>query len=160
MITQLLVRLKFYVNSYTVSLPFLNTVLRLPGSQVLKFVILTKSSQCLLICSVAFSNGILFSQLFFMCTWPSRNCIIIAPKWGIPNGNHMNDDVTEVNGSAPPKLPGSFLHKKEPGYVAKLSVNYPSKPKSFIMTPSRRRICKPLARGSGVTLARQFLKDM
>jgi len=28
------------------------------------------------------------------------------------------------------------------------------------MTPSRRRICKPLARGSRVTLARQCLKDM
>jgi len=41
-------------------LPVLNTVLRLPGSRVLKFVILTKSSQCLLTLlmqlSVAFSN--------------------------------------------------------------------------------------------------------
>ena len=53
-----------------------------------------------------------------MRTWPSWNCVIIAPKWGVPNGNHMNDDVAEVNGSAPPMLPGSFLHKKEPGYEA------------------------------------------
>jgi len=30
----------------------------------------------------------------------------------------MNDDVPEVNGSAPPMLPGSFLHEKEPGYEA------------------------------------------
>ena len=55
-----------------------------------------------------------------MRTWPSRNCVIIAPKWGVPNGNHMNDDVPEVNGSAPPMLPGSFLHKKEPGYEARV----------------------------------------
>jgi len=33
----------------------------------------------------------------------------------------MNDDVAEVNGSAPPMLPGSFLHKKEPGYEATLN---------------------------------------
>ena len=94
------------------------------GSQVLKFVILTESSQCLLTLlmrSVAFSNSIFSGQLFIMHTWPSRNCIIIAPKWGVPNGNHMNDDVPEVNGSAPPMLPGSFLHKKEPGYEARWS---------------------------------------
>jgi len=42
-------------------------------------------------------------QLFIMRTWPSRYCVIIAPKWGVPNGNHMNDDVAEVNGSAPPQ---------------------------------------------------------
>jgi len=46
-------------------------------------------------------------------------CMIIAPKWGVPNGNHMNDDVVEVNGSDPPVLPGSFLHEKEPGYEAR-----------------------------------------
>ena len=45
------------LNSYTVSLPVLNTMLRFPGSQILTFVILTKSSQCLLtllLCSAAF----------------------------------------------------------------------------------------------------------
>jgi len=57
-------------------------------------------------------------QLFIMHTWPSWNRVIIAPKWGVPDGNHMNDDVAEVNGSASPMLPGSFLHKKEPGYKA------------------------------------------
>jgi len=50
--------------------------------------------------------------------WP-RNHVIIAPKWGIPNGNFMNDDVVEVNGSATPMLPGSFLHEKEPGCEAR-----------------------------------------
>ena len=91
-----------------VSLPVLNTVLRLPGSQVLKFMILTKSSQCLLtllLRSVTFSNFIL--QLFIMRTWPSWNCVIdglIAPKWGVPNGNHMNGDVAEVDGSSPTRL--------------------------------------------------------
>ena len=55
-------------------------------------------------------------QLVIMHTWPSRNCIIIAPTWGIPNGNHMNDDIVEVNGPAPPN---SFLHKKEPEYEAR-----------------------------------------
>ena len=44
--------------------------------------------------------------------------VIIAPKWGVPNGNHMNDDVAEVNGTVVPMLPGSFLHEKEPGYEA------------------------------------------
>ena len=39
-------------------------------------------------------------------------------------------------------------------------MHYPSKPKSFILTPSRRRICKPLARGSRVALARHCLKDL
>ena len=52
-----------------------------------------------------------------MCTWPSRNRIIIVPKRGIPNAN---DDVVEVNGSDPPTLPCSFLNKKEPGYDATL----------------------------------------
>ena len=107
------------MNSYTathcVSLPVLNTVLRLPGSQVLKFVVLTESSQCRL----TFLMRSIILQLFIMRTWPSRNCVIIAPKWGVPNGTHMNDDVAEVNGSAPPILPGSFLHKKEPGYEAR-----------------------------------------
>jgi len=42
-------------------------------------------------------------------------------QWYITNGNHMNDDVAEVNGSAPPMLPGSFLHKKEPGYEATIA---------------------------------------
>ena len=32
----------------------------------------------------------------------------------------MNDDIAEVNGSANPMLPGSFFHKKEPGYEATL----------------------------------------
>ena len=64
------------------------------------------------------SSMIIILQLFITRTWPSRNCVIIAPKWGVPNGNHMNDDVAEVNGTAPPMLPGSFLHKKEPGYEA------------------------------------------
>jgi len=31
----------------------------------------------------------------------------------------MNDDVPEVNGPAPPMLPGSFLHEKEPGSEAR-----------------------------------------
>jgi len=53
-----------------------------------------------------------------MRTWPSRNCVIIAPKWGVPN---MNDDVAEVNGSAPPILPGSFLHNIEPGHEARVA---------------------------------------
>ena len=30
--------------------------------------------------------------------------VIIAPKWGVPNGNHMNDDVAEVK-ARPPKGP-------------------------------------------------------
>ena len=31
-----------------------------------------------------------------MALWNSHN---IAPNWGVPNGYHMIDDVTEVNGS-------------------------------------------------------------
>ena len=99
----MLVWLEFYVNSHTVSLPVLNTVLRLPGAQVLKFMILSKSSQCLLTLlmhSVAFSNGLLFSNCFYVHTLPSRQCVIIVPKWNVPNGNHLNDDVAEVNGLA------------------------------------------------------------
>ena len=44
---------------------------------------------------------------------------------GVPNGNHMNDDVAEVNGSDPPVLPGSFLHEKEPGYEARQQAGSP-----------------------------------
>ena len=58
---------------------------------------------------------VLFSNCFYMRMWPSRNHIIIVPKWGIPN---VNDDLAEVNGLDPPTLPGSFLNKKEPGYDA------------------------------------------
>jgi len=32
--------------------------------------------------------------------------VIIAPKSGVPNGNHMNDAVAEVNGSAAPNVTG------------------------------------------------------
>ena len=64
------------MNSYTGSLPVLNTILRLPGSQVLTFMILTKSSQCLLallLCSAAFR--MVFAPNVFACMhmWPSRN---------------------------------------------------------------------------------------
>ena len=97
------------MNSYTVSLCF--TLLRLPGSQLLTFVILTKSSQCLLtllICSAAaFSNGI-FTNCLHACAHGLLEIhVIIATKWGVPNGNHTNDDVAEVNGLAAPMLPGS-----------------------------------------------------
>ena len=84
-------------------------------------MILTKSSQglpTLLVHSATFSNGILFSNCFYMRTWPSRNHVIITPKWGVPNGNHMNDNVVEVNGLATSTLPGSLLHEKEPGCEA------------------------------------------
>jgi len=50
-----------------VSLPVLNTMLRFPGSQVLTFVILTKSSQCLLallLCSAMVSFS--FSNCVYM----------------------------------------------------------------------------------------------
>ena len=53
-----------------------------------------------------------------MCTWSSTNHVTIAPKWGIPIGNHMSDDVAEVNSLTAPMLPGSFLHKEESGYEA------------------------------------------
>jgi len=38
-----------------------------------------------------------FSNCFLhtVCTWPSRNHVIIVPRWDIPNGNHINDDVVE-----------------------------------------------------------------
>lgn len=66
-----------------------------------------------------FYHGLLFPNCFYMCTWASRNHIIIVPKQGVPSGNHM-DDVVEVNGSPPPPvLPGYFLHEKEPGYVTR-----------------------------------------
>ena len=46
-------------------------------------------------------------------------CVIIGPKWGVPNGNHNHvNDVEEVNSLDAPMLPGSFLHEKEPGYEA------------------------------------------
>ena len=82
---KLLVRLDWYVNSHTVSLPILNIVLRLPGSQVLIFVILTKSSQCLLtllLCSAAFPMVFSLTVFTCMCTWPSRNPRNNCPKMG------------------------------------------------------------------------------
>jgi len=51
--------------------------------------------------------------------------VIIAPKWGVPNGNHMDDDIAEVNTSA---APGSFFNEKGPVQVAI------SLPKGFITT--------------------------
>lgn len=36
---------------------------------------------------------------------------------------------------------------------------YKSKPKSYVMTPRRRRICRPLARGSRCAFARKCLTD-
>ena len=42
------------------------------------------------------------------------------------NVNHMNHDVTEVNGSNPPMLPGSFFYEKECGYKARVSVPFSS----------------------------------
>ena len=33
--------------------------------------------------------------------WLSRNHLIIAPKWGVPNGNCMSDDTVEVIGLVP-----------------------------------------------------------
>ena len=36
---------------------------------------------------------------------------------------------------------------------------YKSEPKSYIMTPRRRQICRPLARGSRSTFARKCLSD-
>ena len=73
------------MNSYTGSLPVLNAILRLPGSQVLTFMILTKSNQCLLtllLCSSAFR--MVFSPTVFTCMhmWPSRNPRINCPKMG------------------------------------------------------------------------------
>ena len=40
-----------------------------------------------------------------------------------------------------------------------VTVFYPKKPRSYYMTPTRRQICKPLARGSRCALARRCLKD-
>jgi len=34
---------------------------------------------------------------------------MINPKWGVPNGNHMNDDLEIVHGFTPLTLPGSLL---------------------------------------------------
>ena len=56
-----------------------------------------------------------YSATVYYAHVASRNCVIIAPKWGVPDGNHMNDDIAEVKGSLPPMFQGSFLHKKEPG---------------------------------------------
>ena len=53
-----------------------------------------------------------------------RNNCPMGPKWGIPNGNHMNVDVAEVNGS-PPQC---FLHKKKPGYEASNAITEPEAP--------------------------------
>ena len=75
----------------------------------------------LLMHSAAFSNVILFSNGFCMHTWPSRNH---APKWGIPNGNHMNDGIMKVNSLAAPMLPGSFLHEKEPWYETSIFITH------------------------------------
>lgn len=36
---------------------------------------------------------------------------------------------------------------------------YKSKPRSYIMTPRRRQLCRPLARGSKTAFARRCLKD-
>ena len=36
-----------------------------------------------------------------MHMWLSRNHLIIAPKWGVPNGNCMSDDTVEVIGLVP-----------------------------------------------------------
>lgn len=36
---------------------------------------------------------------------------------------------------------------------------YKSKPKSYVMTPRRRRICRPLARGSRCAFAKKCLND-
>lgn len=44
-------------------------------------------------------------------------------------------------------------------YCMQVTVFYSKKPRSYLMTPSRRRICKPLARGSRCALARQCLRD-
>jgi len=66
-----------------------------------------------------FFQWYIIHQLFIVRMWPSWNCVVIAPKWAVPNGNHMNDDVAEVNGLSPPMLPGCFLHKIEPGYEAR-----------------------------------------
>ena len=40
-----------------------------------------------------------------------------------------------------------------------VTVFYPKRPRSYHMTPTRRRICKPLIRRSRCALARQCLKD-
>ena len=55
-----------------------------------------------------FSNGIYVSNYFNMRMSPSTNRIIIAPKWGVPSGNHVNDDVAEVKGSAAPNVTRLF----------------------------------------------------
>ena len=67
-----------------------------------------------------FFHGMLFCNCFYMCMWPSWNHIIIVPKSGIPNGNHLNNDEVEV-------LPGSFLHEKEPRYKASLCLGWLTK---------------------------------
>ena len=33
--------------------------------------------------------------------WPFRIHKIVAPKWSVPNGKHMNDDVVEVHSFTP-----------------------------------------------------------
>jgi len=65
------------VNSYTVSLPALNTVLRFPGSQVLKFVIFTKNSQYLPTLLLLFPIAY-YSPTVSMMT--SRSKLLSCPK--------------------------------------------------------------------------------
>lgn len=69
---------------------------------------------------MVFSTVYYSSIVFTRTRGPQENhvTLITVPKWGARNGNHMNDDVAEENGSTTPMLPGSFLYKKESGYKA------------------------------------------
>jgi len=108
------------MNSYTVSLPDFEYYAEIAWFSSFDIHDLNQeqpmsSSSSVEFC--CFSNSI-----FWFSNCVSRDLleihVIIALKWGIHNGNHMNDDVAEVNGSVVPVLPGSFLHEKEPGFEA------------------------------------------
>lgn len=72
--------------------------------------------------------------------------------------------VVSGNASSPPiavsyKLGLCLLYLITNTNTRQVMVFYPKRPKSYYMTPSRRRICKPLVRGSRCALARRCLKD-
>jgi len=57
-------------------------------------------------------HGLCYSlTVFDMPTWPSRNHIIIVPKWGIPN---VNDDLAEVNWLGPPNVTRLIPQQERP----------------------------------------------
>ena len=44
-------------------------------------------------------------------------------------------------------------------FLLQITIFHKSKPKSYMMTPRRRRLCRPLARSSHCSLARKCLQD-